>query len=257
MGLQKNQRLGWLVASLLTVVLVGSVGSVIYARGRWWLPPLASQAAQPVDLMFLTLLGTILAVFIIVHIFLVFVVHRFGTRGPARGIYWHENHRLEFTWTIIIAGALVGFLIMGGTIWAGMQSPPASFGPGAGQDGEVLTVDITARQFAWEMTYPHADDLTVANELVLPVGEPVRLRLQSEDVIHSFFVPNFRIKMDTVPGRQTELWLQPSETGEYEAACAELCGVGHFAMRARVAVVEKAAFEQWLAQQSAAAAGGQ
>lgn len=280
----RNRTMGRLAAGLVFLILIAGIVSFRYAREHWWLPALASQEAGRIDAMFLTMLATIGGVFIIVHVLLAFVVFRFVMDPARKGAYIHENARLEYTWTILTAAILVAFVVMGGSIWAAFQIQPAGLGPAAHQAGDVLQVEVVGRQFFWNMRYPGpdgelaqaaprfmtadnplgidpddpagADDVVVVNELVLPAGRRVRLQLRSADVIHSFFLPHFRIKMDAVPGRTTEIWLDPSETGEYEAVCAELCGAGHYVMRSRVVVVDPDDFEEWLANQANAGDAG-
>ncbi len=115
-----------------------------------------------------------------------------------------------------------------------------------------------AKQFEWNATYPGADgefgtgdDFTTRNLLQIPVHRPVVVILASEDVIHSFFVPQFRVKHDAVPGMTARVWFEATATGEYTIACAELCGLGHYRMGARVVVQEQDEYERWLADQAA------
>jgi cytochrome c oxidase subunit 2 len=120
----------------------------------------------------------------------------------------------------------------------------------------AFEVRARAEQFEWNITYPGSDgvlgtddDFTVRNQLHVPVDEPVVVHLEAMDVIHSFFVPAFRVKQDAVPGMNTRLWFEANQTGEFELACAELCGLGHYRMRARVFVHSQDEFESWLAEQ--------
>jgi cytochrome c oxidase subunit 2 len=124
-------------------------------------------------------------------------------------------------------------------------------------------VGVHAKQFEWRMTYAGADgqlgtadDFTVRNQLHIPVNQPILVHLSAEDVIHSFFVPEFRLKQDAVPGMQIRVWFQATKTGEYEIGCAELCGMGHYKMRARVFVHTPEEFTAWMAQAAQTAAGG-
>ena len=125
---------------------------------------------------------------------------------------------------------------------------------------DAYPVAVRAKQFEWNMTYPGpdgalgtADDFTVRSQLHVVVNRPTVLHATSEDVIHSFFVPQFRVKQDVVPGMVINVWFQPTATGEYEIGCAELCGMGHYKMRARVFVHTAEEFDAWVA---ARAAGG-
>jgi len=121
----------------------------------------------------------------------------------------------------------------------------------------ALELEAEAAQFEWNFTYPGVDgrlgtedDFTVRNQLHVPVNEPVVVHLTSLDVIHSFFVPAFRVKQDAVPGfDRNRLWFEATHTGVYEIACAELCGLGHYRMRGRVFVHTQEDYERWKAEQ--------
>ena len=124
---------------------------------------------------------------------------------------------------------------------------------------DAMPVKVHAEQFEWNITYPGGDgqldtddDLRVRNQLHLVVDRPVKLLLSAEDVIHAFFIPEFRIKQDAVPGMKIDVWFQPTRTGEYELACAELCGHGHYSMGARVFVHTQEAYDAWVAERATA-----
>jgi cytochrome c oxidase subunit 2 len=126
---------------------------------------------------------------------------------------------------------------------------------------DAIPIGIHAKQFEWEISYPGADgqlgtgdDLTVRNQLHVPVNKPVVATLTSEDAIHSFFIPAFRIKQDAVPGMTIRVWFQPTRTGTFELACAELCGLGHYRMRAVATVHTEAEYQRWLDERGRAAA---
>jgi cytochrome c oxidase subunit 2 len=125
----------------------------------------------------------------------------------------------------------------------------------------AIHMGVHGKQFEWQMSYAGADgklgtddDFTVRNQLHIPVNQPVAVELSSEDVIHSFFVPEFRVKQDAVPGMHITAWFQATKTGEFEIGCAELCGMGHYKMRARVFVHTPEEFTAWMAQQAAGGA---
>ena len=256
---------------IFLLVVLGGVGSTLYARGHWWLPPLASLHGAQIDRLFYSTLIVTGAVFVLVHVLLALFVWRYAAHGDRRALYWHDNRKLELTWTIIPAIALVVMVSMSGIVWARIHlgAPP-----------EGLVVDVRAEQFAWLSRYPGPDgrlgrvdpalidprtnrmgldprdpasaDDVVSAELHLVVGRPARLSLRSTGVIHSFFIPAFRVKQDTVPGMTIETWFTPTREGEYEIACAELCGIGHYAMRGKVQVQSQQAFDAWLADQKPA-----
>ncbi len=160
---------------------------------------------------------------------------------------------------------------MGAVVWTRVHSAPPP---------EAMVVEVRAEQFGWLARYPGPDgtfgrvdprlintrqnpmgldptdaaalDDIVSREVHLVVNKPVRIRLRSKDVIHSFFLPQFRVKQDAVPGMTVEIWFVPTKEGEYEIACAELCGVGHYIMRGKLRVESQHAFDAWLAQQKPA-----
>ena len=138
---------------------------------------------------------------------------------------------------------LAALAIMSRTTWANIKwrQPPSDF-----------NVWLTAKQFNWEIAYAGPDgklgtedDVTMDNDLHVPVNKTVRISLRSKDVIHSFFVPNFRLKQDAVPGREIPVWFKAIKAGKYEAPCAELCGFGHSGMKGWVFVHEQAEYDAW------------
>jgi len=268
---QSDARGTGLAVALLIfgLVVVGGVGTTLYATGRWWLPPVASAHGAAIDRLFYSTLVVTGVVFIGVHVLLALFVWRFAARGPGRAIYFHDHRRLELTYTIIPAVALAIMVAASGVVWARVRlgAPPA----------DALIVDVRGEQFAWLARYPGPDgrfgrvdprridartnpmgldpddpaarDDVVSRTLHLVAGRPVRVQLRSTGVLHSFFIPEFRVKQDTVPGMTLEIWFTPTREGQFEIACAELCGIGHYAMRGQVVVHSPAAFEAWLAQQ--------
>ncbi len=258
-------RLYGLVIMLL--VVVGGVGSTLYARWRWWLPPVASVQGQSIDRLFYSTLYITGAVFVLVHVLLALFLWRYGAHGDQPAAYFHEHKSLELTYTIIPAVVLAVMVSMGGVVWSKMHGAPPK---------DALLAEVRGEQFAWMMRYPGPDgvfgkidprqinrdnpmgldrndqaaaDDIVTRELHLVLDRPVRLRIRSRDVIHSFYVPAFRMKQDAVPGMNNEIWFTPTTAGDPEIACAELCGVGHYIMRGKVRVESQADFDAWLAQQ--------
>ena len=253
---------------ILVMIVIGGVGTTLYARSHWWLPPIASVHGREIDRLFYSTLFITGAVFVGVHVLLALFVWRFAAHGTRRALYWHDNRRLELTYTVIPAVALAIMVSMSGIVWARIHlgAPP-----------EGIEVDVRAEQFAWLSRYPGSDgkfgrvdprlidhrtnpmgldpqdqasaDDIVSRELHLVVDKPARVHLRSTGVIHSFFIPAFRVKQDTVPGMTIQTWFTPTREGEFEIACAELCGVGHYAMRGKVHVQSQQAFDAWLSQQ--------
>ena len=218
---------------------------------RWWLPPAASTFAGPIDMLFLVILIITGIALVVVEVGLIVFVVRYRSRPGRKAFYTHGSTRAEVIWTAIPAVTMVALGLASNHYWVLMKdkkSVPAN----------AWHVGVHAKQFEWQVTYPGADgklgtddDFTVRNQLHVPVDQPVAVELSSEDVIHSFFVPDFRVKQDAVPGMNITAWFQADSVGEFEIGCAELCGMGHYKMRARVFVHTPADFNAWMTQQAA------
>ena len=176
---------------------------------------------------------------------------RYRGRPGRKAFYTHGSTRAEVIWTAIPAVTMVALGLVSNHYWVLIKDrksvPPNAY-----------RIGVHAKQFEWQITYPGADgklgtsdDFTVRNQLHVPVNQPVAVELTSEDVIHSFFVPQFRLKQDAVPGMHIIAWFQATKTGEYELGCAELCGMGHYKMRSRVFVHTPEEFAAWMKQQAA------
>jgi len=218
---------------------------------QWILPPSASSYAGDIDFLYYLILVITGIAFVVVEVGLLWFVIRYRARPGRRATYTHGSLRAEVVWTAIPAVTVVALGIMSGGVWnsiKGRDSVPA----------DALPYRVTARQFEWHVTHPGPDgvldtpdDFTLRNQLHVPVGRPVVVHLGSEDVIHSFFVPAFRIKQDAVPGMHIRVWFEATEVGAYELGCAELCGLGHYRMRAMVTVHEPREFGEWMGGQAA------
>ena len=218
---------------------------------HWWLPTAASTFAGPIDGLFLAILIITGIALVIVEVGLVWFSVKYRARPGRKAFYTHGSTRAEVIWTSIPAVTVVALGIVSNHYWVqikGRDSVPAN----------AYAVAIHAKQFEWRMTYAGpdgqlgtGDDFTVRNQLHVPVDRPILIHLSAEDVIHSFFVPEFRLKQDAVPGMNINVWFQPTKTGEFEIGCAELCGMGHYKMRARVFVHTPEEFAAWMAQQIA------
>lgn len=263
-----ERRAGMWMAVLVLFILVAGVVSFVIAAYVWWMPPLASTQGVVMDEMFNAILIVTAIAFVAVHIFLALSLARYGARGTERAAHWHEHLGAELTWTIVPAIGLVVLGIVAEVVWAKVYSPPPP---------NAQRVEVTARQFQWYIRYPGADgkfgrsdpkfispgnplgldpadpenkaEVVTTNDLHLVVNRPVAVRVTAVDVIHSFFLPNLRVKQDAVPGRTVEIWFTPDKTGTYQIACAQLCGVGHYTMRGNVTVEPPAAFDDWLKKQ--------
>lgn len=209
-----------------------------------WLPENVSTFGTDIDRLFYLIYyitgGVFLLVTALMVIFLIVYRHREGR--PA--IYTHGNTTLEIIWTVVPALILVVLSVMSQATWAKVKGhiPPSN-----------VQVQVTAKQFNWEMLYPGpdgefgtADDLELNNELHVPANRVVRVILKSKDVIHSFFLPNLRLKQDAVPGRAIQIWFEATKPGRYELPCAELCGFGHSGMLGYLIVHPPDEYEAWV-----------
>lgn len=227
-------------------ILLTILGLVIASRVDLH-PVEASREAEIIDSAFDFLLLLSVPVFTFVLVVLVYSVLRFRANGDeGHGLGYRHNRKFVGTW-VAITSALAVLVIFhpGLTGLAELEAEPEA----------DLTVEVLARQWSWTYTYvEHGVTVDRATELVLPVGERVRFLITSEDVIHSFWVPGFRTKMDAVPGITTEILTTPTRTGtfredpNFRVQCAELCGTGHARMRTDVRVISPEEFEEWLAQ---------
>jgi cytochrome c oxidase subunit 2 len=216
----------------------------------WWLPLKASTFAGEIDGLFTAVLIITGIAFVVVEIGLVWFSLKYRNRPGRTAYYTHGNNTAEIIWTAIPAVTVVALGLVSNHYWKqikGRDSVPADSYP----------IAVHAKQFEWQYTYPGpdgklgtADDYTIRNQLHVPVNRNVVVILTSEDVIHSFFVPVFRVKQDAVPGLTIRAWFNATVPGEYELGCAELCGIGHYKMRTRVTVHTQADFDAWVKQQA-------
>lgn len=202
-------------------------------------PELASDEGVAVDQMFTVQIYIIAFIFALIIVFMLYSIFVFRRKPGDMGDGPHitGNTPLEITWTLIPLA-----LVLGIATWGAVQLRDIT----AAQPDE-LVIEVTGFQFGWRFDYPETG--VSSSELYLPVGRQVLFRLTSTDVIHDFWVPEFRIKQDAVPGTWTELRVTPNEVGDFTMRCAELCGYAHSAMIASVVVVEPGDFEAWQAGQ--------
>jgi len=204
------------------------------AGGSFWLPRPASTLAGKVDFLFNAISFIGLFFFGLIAILMVLFVWRYRQRpGQAAGMAPSHNTPLEITWSVIPLAIVCWMFWEGFQGYLELHTPPRN-------SYEVL---VTGQKWKWLFTYPNG---VVDDNLHVPAGRPVRLVLSSEDVIHSFFVPEFRIKRDAVPGRFTKAWFEAPDPGEYRVFCAEYCGTSHSDMTAKVVVHPPEEFERWL-----------
>jgi cytochrome c oxidase subunit 2 len=235
------------VARMLAIGIAASVVGVVICLLIDWFPADAAGAADQIDTVYDVLLICSVPVFVLVMSIAIYSVVRFQARpGDMRdGPPIHGNTRLEVIWVTIPFLMVTALAIYA---WIVLDDIEA-------KQPDEMVVNVTAQQFTWTFGYP-ADDVENSTTLVLPKDQPVEFRIRTADVIHSFWVPEFRLKSDAVPALTTKIRLTPDRIGRYQVVCAELCGLGHSAMRQNVRVVERAEFDSWLQDQREAAAGG-
>ena len=214
--------------------LLAAAGSA----GTFWMPPEASTSAGEVDGLFTFVLWVCIAFFVLIVVLMAAFVIRYRRRdGREPEPSPDHNTRLEVTWTVIPMILVVVIFAWGFKVFLDMNTPP----------GDAYEVQVTAQKWKWLFTYPNGH---VDENLHVPLDRPVKVVMTSEDVIHSFYVPAFRIKRDVVPGRYSTLWFRATRAGTFQVFCAEYCGDGHSDMLASVVVHEPGGFETWLAKAS-------
>ena len=230
------------------LVIVAAVGIYLGLDALHLMPVEASAQAVPIDWLWNWQVIAMSFLFSLIVVPLVYSLVIFrrkkGDTSDAEHIEGHT--KLEIAWTIAPLFIVMAFAYMGSYSLAEVRRV----------DPQAMVVKVHARQFSWSFEYPEYGGF-VSNELHLPVGRQVLLQMDSTDVIHSFWVPEFRVKQDVVPGRVTELRVTPTLPGNYKVRCAELCGAAHYNMEGKVAVSDEATFQQWAAEQQAAFAAAQ
>jgi len=254
------------VVLVLVAIALGSV--LFHLLSPWWWTPIASNWSYIDHTLVITFWITG-AVFVAVVLFVAYCVWRFRYQPGRRAAYEPENRRLESGLAVGTAVGVFAMLAPGLFVWHQFITVPP----------EASEIEVVGQQWLWSFRLPGADgklgraetrDVTPDNslgidradadavddivieggELHLPVGKPVKMLLRSVDVLHDFYVPEFRAKMDMIPGMVTYFWLTPTRTGTFDILCAELCGVGHPMMRGTVVVDTEADYETWLAGQA-------
>ena len=215
----------------------------------WLLDQSASTVGPEIDRLYYWILWITGIVFVATEVTLVWFLVKYRHREGRKAEYIHGNTKVEIVWTAVPAVIVLWIALASRSLWAEIKDP-AHIPPNS------MRVLVTAKQFEWNVTYPGpdeelgtGDDFTVRNRLDIPMGRPTALLLQSEDVIHSFFVPLFRLKQDVVPGMDTHMWFEPTRTGVFPIGCAELCGIGHTRMRGTLTVHAAADYQTWVNEQ--------
>jgi cytochrome c oxidase subunit II len=228
-------RRGSIVQLIVIGVLAGAIASV-FALVPGWLPKPASDEAGRIDFVFWFVTGICIFVFSIVAAVSIFAVWKF--RAPpdddSDGPPIHGHTGLEIMWTAVPTLLVTAIAVVSAIVLAKDDA----------QGANPLRVEVTAQQFFWSYRYPSYGNKE-SSVLRLPVDRSVVLRMTAKDVIHSFWVPEFRQKQDVVPGIHPTLHITPNRVGTYPVICTELCGLGHALMRSRVIVMEPDKFEAW------------
>jgi len=251
-------------------LLIWLIPVVLVAFGtRHWMPPLASEHGAGIDRMLRYLMFTVGTMLILGHLVLGYFIWRFS--GQSRVTHRLLSHAAERRLSLIPV-ILMTLIAEGGVFALGLPVWQKFYGSAP---PETMLVEVTGEQFAWNLRYAgndgvlgrtdarlitddnplgvdpkdpaSRDDIVWLGVLRLPVNRPVRIQLRSKDVLHSFFIPSLRVKQDAVPGMTIDIWFVPTQIGNFEIACAQLCGFGHFQMRGVVSVMSPEDFDKWKA----------
>jgi cytochrome c oxidase subunit 2 len=254
------------VAAAIGLLVLGSI--LFHLLSPWWQTPIASNWGS-IDSALNITLWICGSAFVALNLFMAYALVNYRSRPGHKARYEPENPGLEKRLTFWTAVGIVAMLAPGLYAWGQYVTVPK----------DAAMVEAVGQQWQWSFRFPGKDgvlgaaavkhitpenpfgldpldpfgrdDIVVeGNELHLPVGKPIKVILRSKDVLHDFYVPQFRAKMDLVPGTTTYFWLTPTTKGHYGILCAELCGVGHYAMRGSVVVESQADFDKWLAGQA-------
>lgn len=200
------------------------------------IPDRASTVAPQIDALyyFLVLISLFFSMVIVIGLVYSAVRYRKGSKASRAGAK-NEHLGLELAWSIIPLCIAIGIFVWASTLFLNMHVAPR----------DAMEIYIVGKQWMWKVQHPQGN--REINELHVPVGKPVKLIMTSQDVIHSFYIPAFRIKQDVLPGRYSTQWFEATKTGEYHLFCAEYCGTSHSGMIGKVIVMEQPEYEQWLA----------
>lgn len=233
----------------------------------YWTPVVATEGGKKTDEILNVIFVLTSTVFVLVNVFFIYYLIRYRRKPGVKAEYTHGNNTAEIIWTLLPTLIFLGLAIWGDRVWAELvQTPPPE---------DAIVVEIVGYQFAWDFRYAGADGeidpialekispenkfgLTIEDpnltddfattEMVIPIGHPVHVLLRSRDVIHSFYVPEFRLYQDAVPGRSIDwIWFVTTRTGDFTLACSQLCGAGHYNMKAPIKVVSREEYDAWYA----------
>lgn len=231
--------------------------------GWWFNMNSASTLGKEIDDLFYLLTIIVTVVFLGTQLALVYVLWRYHEKRNEKSLFMHGSHALEVLWTIAPAGILLFISLYQMDVW-GRYRMISTF------NKEAMSqpiAEVTARQFEWRIRYPHPsrkfenlkavedwlakpqkDDLHTVNDLHVPTGKPVLIHLRTQDVLHSFFIPDLRVKQDAVPGLVIPVWFDAIKSGKYDLVCAELCGWGHYKMRGQISAENEDDYKKYLVE---------
>ena len=222
---------------------------------NWLLAPSVSTFGPDIDRLYYIILVITGIIFVLTEFLLIYFLFKYRARAGHKAEYIEGSTKAEIIWTTVPAVIVVALGLMSAGLWADIKDP-ARIPAGS------YELILEARQFEWEATYAGgdgvletADDFTLLNQINVPVNRPVTVHLRAEDVIHSFFLPELRVKQDAVPGRSIKGWFEATQTGEYTIGCAELCGLSHYTMDGVLVVQSESEFSQWESDQVATLTG--
>jgi cytochrome c oxidase subunit II len=229
--------------------LLMTVGGVLcFALAPYYnhsLPRDVSETGWAIDHLYFFILWLTGAVFIATEGVMFWFLWKYNAGSNPQPVkFTHGSHTLEIVWTIIPACTLLFIALYQMNAWAESKMRKPDIAP---------LVEVTARQFEWRLRYAGRDgvigtrdDVFHVNNLHIPVDEEILVDLKSADLLHSFFIPNLRVKQDAVPGMKIPVWFKAKEQGTYDIVCAELCGWGHYKMKGRVTIQSRRDFDRWL-----------
>ena len=252
------------MALAIALIVLVDASVIFHLLSPWYFTPIASNWGTIDNTVTITFWVTGI-VFVAINLFMAYAVLLYRHRKGSRALYEPENKKLEAWLVGVTTVGIAAMLAPGLLVWANFVAPPA----------DAAVVEVLGRQWHWAFRFPGKDgslgtsdaryvsdknpfgvnpddpkgrdDVLISSpELHLPIGRPFKVLLRSIDVLHDFTVPQFRVKMDLVPGQVTYVWFTPTRTGRFDLLCEELCGIAHFAMRGKVVVEEEAAFREWL-----------
>lgn len=255
-----------LCAAVILLVLALDASAAPRDSNLYWAPEAVTVGGKKIDALLNFIFYLTATVFFLTQTVYIYYLVKYRKRPGSKAYYSHGNNKLEIIWTAIPTAIFLGLVIYSNRLWGELHSPPPE---------DAVKVDVVGYQFGWDMRYAGADgrlgkvdvatysvdnkfglapddaagdDDFSSTELVIPVNKPVHIYLHSRDVIHSFYVPQFRLYQAAVPGRTIAwVWFEPTKTGNFELACSQICGSGHYNMKAPIRVVTQEEFDKWQA----------